>query len=392
MNKVKSIYIHIPYCVSKCAYCDFFSKANNHSIPDEYVSALCNEILFRFKQLSVKEIETIYIGGGTPSLLSLQQLFTIVNTIKSNTSLSKNYEFTIELNPDDVNEALLDCLSKAGVTRLSLGIQSLNEQSLAFVKRRASAVQNINALDCVKMHWKGSFGVDLICGLPYETSVSFLEAINTVCIYKPQHISMYSLTIEDETPLGKLVTTGKVEYDYDFADAMWLTAKQKLVQLGYNQYEVSNFCTLNNECKHNLVYWNHQSYIGAGSGATGTIRTNVNEKDFRYTNTLEVSDYIKFWKQNDTLTNDIPQLSETLDTKTSMFEFFMMGLRKASGISKTQFMSCFEQKFPEGFITLFTNWQKKDLAAIKKENNDEFYYLTSKGFIFLNNFLEQLEL
>ena len=184
-----SLYIHIPYCLSKCEYCDFFSVKCNQ-IDDFYVRSLCNEIEVKAKFFNVTQWNSIYIGGGTPSLLNKEQLKQIFNSIYKFVPQSKNSEITIEVNPDDVTEDLLKNFEECGINRLSCGIQSLNQNSLSFTKRRASLEQNLNALALIQKKWSGSFSVDLICGLPYETENSFLDALEQIVLFNPHHISM----------------------------------------------------------------------------------------------------------------------------------------------------------------------------------------------------------
>ena len=212
MKGHSSLYIHIPFCISKCAYCDFFSKpqgkknnANDSSvIPDNYVSSLCNEILFRLNQNQVIELNTIYIGGGTPSLLSKNQFEKIFDTIKSAVKLAPICEITVEMNPDDVTKDLLEVLYSCGVNRISCGIQSMNDSALKKACRRANASINKYALKLLSENWKGDISVDLISGLPGDDEKTLLASLNEVCELNPSHISLYSLTIEDETLFGKM--------------------------------------------------------------------------------------------------------------------------------------------------------------------------------------------
>ena len=232
---MSSVYIHIPYCISKCDYCDFFSvPCSKNLVPDEYVSSLCFEIEF-FKDL-ISPIETLYIGGGTPSLLSKKQLESVFCALNK-AGFEKNPEITYELNPSDVTEDYL----------LSLEI--------------------------VQKTWKKSFSVDLISSLPFESEEEFLSSLKELLFYNPSHISLYSLCVEEETVLGKKINSGKIKYDFDLSDKIWLSGKDFLVENGFVHYEVSNFYRKENgfPCRHNLSYWSLKDYFGFGSGATGSI-------------------------------------------------------------------------------------------------------------------------
>lgn len=396
-----SLYIHIPFCVSKCAYCDFFSKTDLSSI-DLYVDALVNEIKFRLKN-SDQKIKTIYIGGGTPSLLNIQQILKIQNAIESVCNFESDLEFTIEVNPDDIDEDYLLKLKDSRINRISCGIQSMSNKVLEFSNRRSRKQQNLTALSLLQNTWNKNFSIDLICGLPEETEQSFLQGLRKILSFNPNHISMYSLTVEDETPLGNLINKGKIEYDYDFSDALWLKSKEILENAGYFQYEVSNFAKQGFESKHNLTYWNHQTYVGVGSGATGTIYFDGGE-GFRYTNTTDIFKYIKFWNNQKTIYNfndfdkrnsnlkflkDI-QEEEFIDLETSKIEYFMMGLRKISGINSCEYFDIFGSNISPLIIETFEKWQKKGLCKISKSNENVNYTLGKTGIIYLNKFLTEI--
>lgn len=374
-----SLYIHIPFCISKCAYCDFFSKPYE-AVPDSYIDALCNEIGFRISENNIKKLKTIYIGGGTPSLLTENQLKKIFSRIKSSVKLAFDVEITIEVNPDDVTETLLRALFDCGVTRISCGIQSMNDAVLKKACRRADVQTNKNAMEIMSQKWKGEVSYDLISGLPGESEESLIAGLNELCLYKPDHISLYSLTIEENTPFGKQLAAGNLDYDFDYADKLWLAGRNFLEAQGYKWYEVSNFCLPGKECRHNLVYWNHGNYIGCGSGACGTVYK-PDGSGFRWTNNSDIDEYIKV--QN----GQPPQSSENIELETSQFEFFMMGLRKTIGISEKEYKEIFACDLPEKFLSLFNAWKEKGLCTLTQDGR---YAMSREGMLFLNRFLEEL--
>ena len=404
MNQTSySLYIHIPYCISKCAYCDFFSipKKNDYDlnvVPDEYVNALCNEISFRISFLGIRELKTIYIGGGTPSLLAPEQFKKIFDVIKQKTLVDSDAEITVEVNPDDVSIELINCFSSCGVNRISCGIQSMNDEALIRACRRADYATNEKAMHLLKENWKGQISIDLISGLPGDNEESLLYSLEKITSINPDHISLYSLTIEDKTPFGKELNAGKFIYDYDEADRLWLRGRDFLEKNGYVWYEVSNFCKPGKECRHNLVYWTHKDYVGCGSGATGSLY----EKDgsiFRWTNTVDIGCYISFWnnfKDREYTRDVLPQKAENIDVETSVFEFFMMGLRKIDGVSVSDFEKTFSVPMPANFINLFSEWEMKGLCLRRYVNSlsgsqaDERYAMSREGILFLNPFLEKL--
>jgi len=411
-NKKLCLYIHIPFCISKCDYCDFFSLVSQpegeKKVPDSYVDALCNEIAYRIKQYQPDLLKSIYIGGGTPSLLEEKQLnkicrriFSALEALNIDNSSSDAFEFSIEVNPDDLSKELLEGLEKNGINRLSCGIQSCNDYCLNCVKRRAKRKENLRALELINKYWKKKKSFDLICGLPGESQESFKEGLDIILAEKPEHISMYSLTIEDNTPLGQKYNSGLIAYDFNSADDLWLKAKEYLEKNAYEQYEVSNFCRKGNECIHNLVYWNHEDYIGCGCGATGTLY-NPDGSGSRLTVTKDVAAYIDFWTDsyNKEKSSSFDYffeknkgriyIEENIDLEASVFEYFMMGLRKLSGISDLDFYSKFKRAFPSNVIKLFEKWQEKGLAQISKKGAVTNYRLNKKGILFLNRFLEEI--
>ena len=378
-----ALYIHIPFCISKCHYCDFFSRGGSDSVSDSYVDSLCQEIRGRAKEFSVKEWGSVYIGGGTPSLLNACQIKQILSAIKEAAVLPENSEITIELNPDDITENLLETLNESRINRISVGIQSFNDEALSFCHRRADSGKNEEGLSLIQKKWKKRFSVDLICGLPFESEESFMSGLEKIVSFNPDHISMYSLTFEDETPFGKLLNQKKIDYDYDFSDALWLKGRDFLENHGFYQYEVSNFAKKGFESLHNLCYWNHKSYLGCGSGATGTVY-NEDGSALRLTNTTNIEEYIK---------NPLASFTgEEIDVKTSVLEFFMMGLRKLGGVSEKDFYNSFGKKLiiPDSVKKLAKEWERKGLCKINESEGDYSFTLGKEGILYLNRFIFEL--
>ena len=380
-----SLYIHIPFCLSKCDYCDFFSiaagnKSKADAVPPEYVDSLCNEITYRLKQYGDCVVKTIYIGGGTPSLLSFDEISKIAKTIKK-AGLTRNYEFTFEVNPDDIDKALLSELESCGINRISCGIQSFCDKALKNVHRRAGRDTVFSAIQLLLNEWNKNLSVDLICGLPYETEESLLNALTFLVNNNIAHISFYSLCVEEETPLGKAIINHSQKYDEDFSDELWLKGRDFLLSKGYIQYEVSNFCLPGHECIHNMAYWTRKDYIGCGSGGTGTIYNN-NGEGVRYTNIKNPEEYTKFWQKTSQEYNNIPQTVEKIRQNTAEFEYFMMGLRTTRGVSPHEFEAFFGKKLPQNVLKLLEN------ECVK--TNEGFYYLDKERLLFLNSFLQRL--
>lgn len=410
-DKANGLYIHIPFCVSKCKYCDFFSvpvnkikkqyKCEKQSlIPQEYIDSLCSEIDYRLSSacsdysLNRILLDTVYIGGGTPSLLTKNQLKQIIFHLKHSSfiTLHNACEISIEINPDDVTPQLLQDYEECGITRISCGIQSMNDVSLKNVQRRSSNLINSQAVELLSQ-WKKELSIDFICTLPYENEKTFLDGIDFVISHlnNLNHISMYSLTIEEETPLGKEYNDGVFSYDFEKADDIWIKARSFLEKNGFLQYEVSNFCKHNKKCLHNLKYWNHEDYFGIGAGATGTLY-NYDGSGIRWNNVDDISKYISFWENFDEQNQNAKpfQITEIITTEISEFEYFMMGMRKISGISKNHFEQTFHHELQQKFLLLCEEWQKKGLCIIKNFKDDTIFTLGKNGILFLNKFLENL--
>ena len=264
----------------------------------------------------------------------------------------------------------------------------MNKASLNYVGRRASYEQNVNALQLMKNKWKGQLSVDVICGLPEETESSFILGLQKLLEFSPDHISMYSLTVETETPLGKQVSKGALDIDYDFQDDLWLKGREFLRKNNYSHYEVSNFSKNGMECKHNLAYWKHKSYIGVGSGGCGTVYDDSG-CGYRWTNKADINGYINCWKNENYLNDDFIE-AEEIEKDVSLFEFFMMGFRKLSGITDYEYYDVFKEKLPEDKIHIFNKWKKQNLLDITPEGSTIRYKLNDDGILLLNRFLEEL--
>jgi len=390
-----SLYIHIPFCKSKCIYCDFFSKADCMPLLDEYVKALKKEILFYSKKIK-RTVNTIYIGGGTPSLLNTEQLSEIISELQKDFHFNKdNFEFTIELNPDDVTEKLVSFLESSPVTRISLGIQSLKDDTLKLIKRRASREVCLNALAIIHKNFTKRFSVDLISGLPGEDIKDLYNSIDGVIKFNPEHISCYSLCVEENTELYKCIENEKIKFDFDLNDKLWIECVDYLKKKGYYQYEVSNFSKdKKSQSIHNLCYWHLNDYLGFGCGATGTIFC-YEKNSIRYTNKTDIKKYVSFWNSyngsDEILSEIFPVDVEILDRETQEFEFFMMNFRLREGVSKKEFEERFSKKMEDVPVMkngIFNSWQKKNLSEVIHSDGDDFYRLTEKGIFFLNSFLE----
>lgn len=291
------LYVHIPYCLQKCGYCDFFS-ASEPCVPPEYVRAVARQLEHLARAFGVEKWKSVYIGGGSPSLLGAKDLEFLCASIKAAAQnkaapLDENCEWTIEMNPETVSCPLLETAASCGINRLSVGIQCKNDKVLRAIGRKASERDIEKAADLIKNFWPHEWSADLIAGLPFQTKKDIERDIDFVERKGAKHVSLYSLTLEEGTPLKGAIDAGKIPYDEEAAEELWLYGRDLLEKRGFLQYEVSNFASPGFESIHNGAYWAQESYLGAGAGAAGTIYGKPT--GWRYTNVLDAAEYIKFW-------------------------------------------------------------------------------------------------
>jgi oxygen-independent coproporphyrinogen III oxidase len=352
------------------------TRSGNYS---RLVDALLREADFRRGEYSVDAWNTIYVGGGTPSMLSPSEIGTLAVALASRRA-SPSAEFTVEANPEDVTGEWLAACADAGVNRLSLGIQSMSDATLAGVHRRGNAESNRRALGLAKLEWKGRLSVDLIAGLPGQTAKSLIDDIDRVTEFGPDHVSLYSLTIEDGTPLGQIVAGKAAPFagfiplpDDDEAADMWIAGRDRLERLGYAQYEVSNFALPRCESAHNATYWELGSWLGAGPGSVGTIArgdaaTRVSDPDD-----------IAQWLEK-------PETSRSIETITRddcVKEAILMGMRTTKGIDRSRFASRFGVDPLDLIPSTSSRWVDRGLLL----RDAERVALNREGLLFLNSFL-----
>ena len=312
---IKSVYIHIPFCDSICSYCDFCKFIRNDEWIDKYLNALYNEIKNKYKG---EKINTIYIGGGTPSCLNIEELNMLFSIIKV-FNKSKNIEFTFECNIENITEDKLKILYLNGVNRLSIGIQTFNEKYLRFLNRNHTKKEIIEKINLAKKIGFININIDLIYALPNQTLNELEKDIEEFLKLNISHISAYSLIIEPNTKLYiEKIENIDEDIDYD----MYNLICNKLKDNGYNHYEVSNYSKEGYESKHNLTYWNNNEYYGFGMGASGYIN------NIRYDNTRSFNKY---------LNGEYIKESHTLDLKEIIENEFILGFRKINGINKKEF-------------------------------------------------------
>lgn len=375
---IPSLYIHIPLCKKKCDYCDFFSVIPENSKTQEcVVKALQKELRYRCSKYKVESWNSIYIGGGTPSLLHADQIRELCKSIKQSiapTALSAETEWTIEANPEDLTVAWLEACKNSGINRISVGIQSMNDSVLKEAGRRGSRESNKKALELLNSHWQGRLSLDFIAGLPNQTTAMLLEDLAEICSYNPDHISLYALIIEEGTPLERKVSNNKCCIPTeDEACDMWIAGRDFLETNGYLQYEVSNFSKPGFESVHNTSYWTMNNWLALGPGGSATIFNN--NEPFRYTNKKNLSLWLKDPEHS--------AETEVLQEKDVLSETLIMGFRMIKGIDRNLFYSRFGKDILEYIGKTVHKWQIKKFVII----SDEHISLTKNGLLFLNSFL-----
>ncbi|GAA0685971.1 MULTISPECIES: radical SAM family heme chaperone HemW [Clostridium] len=360
--KGKSLYVHIPFCKQKCFYCDFPSFSGKETLINDYLNSLEKELDLRVGDTA---INTIFIGGGTPTYLNLEALIKL-KTIMKKVNLKSDGEFTVECNPGTLNEEKLKVLKDMGVNRLSIGLQAVQDRLLKEIGRIHSYKEFKENFILARNLGFNNINVDLMFALPDQSLEDLDETLKTIIDLKPEHISCYSLIVEEETVFYKLFDDGKLNLpNEDLEREMYLRALRILKQSGYNQYEISNFSKPGYECRHNIVYWSLYDYIGIGSGS----HSYIDEK--RISNYTSIEKYIKFMMENG---NAIEEVFEN-SIKDDMEEFMFMGLRKIEGINKGEFKERFKKEIHEVYGEVISTHIKNKLLV----EDEEKIYLTTYG-------------
>ena len=374
--KKLGIYIHIPFCKQKCFYCDFVSYANQDKYFQKYVQALNKEIN-NFIDNNEFEVQTIYIGGGTPSLIDAKYIEEILRIFEKRNLLKEVKEVTIEVNPGTVTEEKLRNYKNSGVNRLSIGLQSTEDKILKQIGRIHCYDDFLNTYKMAREVGFKNINVDLMIGLPNQKIIDVKNSLEKIIKLEPEppnHISVYSLIVEENTPIEKMLESGELELpDEELERNMYWYVKNFLELYGYKHYEISNFAKLGNESKHNLDCWNQKEYVGFGVAAHSYI------DDVRYGNIGNVEEYIKNCENGEFGKNKVIDEVEN-DIFSKEKEFMLIGLRKIEGV----LIQDFKNKFGENPIFVF----KDELKKLVDENllivDFDRIKLTNKGLDLAN--------
>ncbi|MCZ2128470.1 MAG: radical SAM family heme chaperone HemW [Anaerolineales bacterium] len=388
-----SIYLHIPFCKHRCAYCDFNTYAGQEDAIPAYVNALIKEIEFLKRQLNgALDVSTIFFGGGTPSLLSAPQFDSILRALNSAFAVSPNAEISLEANPDTVSQSQLDGIRQAGVNRISFGAQSSNSEELRLLERTHDFLTVIEAVAAARKAGFHNLNLDLIYGLPEQTLASWQTTVQRVADLRPEHISAYALTLEHGTPFGRWANRGLLPIpDPDLAADMYEWTTEYLQQSDYAQYEISNWAKGEEQpsaaglpsfaCKHNLQYWRSLPYLGLGAGAHGYA------DGMRYSNALRIKTYI------DRLINPeaqdahykFPQTPAAVNhhkqTQVDEISDYLLNNFRLTqlGVSNTDFKIRFGAGLAEFFPAEIESLLADQLIEKKTSENSEVFRLTPRG-------------
>ena len=372
------IYVHVPFCQSKCPYCDFVSYTGKSQVEkDAYLAALLKEGASYQSLLAGVTGKSLYIGGGTPTCLTGGQLIMLFTALHKLFKLPQNIEITIETNPGTINEEKLLALSKIGCNRLSLGVQSFNPRELQALGRIHSPEDVYNTYELARCTGFKNINLDLMYGLPGQQVQDWRDNLKKVVTLRPEHISLYQLNIEKNTPFAFLLQKGLLEnFDQDEAFIMYSEAISYLEAKGYHHYEISNFALPGKKAVHNSLYWLNEEYLGLGAGASGYLQ------GVRYTNESNLEDY-----QRALLTqNRLPVAEkELIDEELAMGESMFLGLRLLQGVNKSEFLKRHGISIENRYEHVLKGLKKQGLL----QETLTHVALTKKGVFVANNVFQE---
>lgn len=364
------IYVHIPFCVRKCVYCDFLSFPADEPAKRAYMAALQEEIKAVAGDYGAYEVQTIFFGGGTPSSVATELLGDCLLTIQTHFHVADDAECTLELNPGTASLEGLQVLKKAGFNRLSIGLQSADNKELRLLGRIHTYEDFLSTYAWARRAGFSNINVDLMSALPGQSLETWQKTLQSVLELAPEHISAYSLIVEEGTPLFDHISQYPPLPDEDTDRLMYHETKRLLAENGYLRYEISNYAKKGFESRHNQIYWQRgcghiRDYLGLGLGASSTVG------NYRYRNTDDISEYLKNCKSPDKLRRE----EEHLSKQELMEEFLILGLRRMEGISAMEFEHTFGVSLYDIYEEALYKWQ----AAGCMDKRDGFWFLTEKG-------------
>ena len=376
-NKIPlGIYVHVPFCRSKCQYCDFYSVTNKKDLDfDGYTQAVCTHIKEAGMQAPNHIVDTIYFGGGTPSFFGGEGMAIILAAIRKNFDVSPTAEITFEANPDSVTDRLLRRVRGEGFNRVSLGIQCDDDNILKTLGRPHTYAEAVTAVKKLRKKGFRNISVDLIYGLPGQRPQDWNATLNNVLSLKPEHISCYGLQVEEGTPLYNMQEFYNLADDDAQAD-MYLSAVEILRKHGYHQYEISNFCKKGHTSRHNMKYWTGGEYLGFGPGASSDFGGS------RFSMVRDVHRYIEGVLQGGTVVEELQEVAP----RERAAEYLMMRLRTTAGIDRETYENTYLLPFAP-LEELLLTYKQQNLAV---QTYDGRWHLTARGFLLSNSIISDL--
>lgn len=384
IEKRLSLYIHIPFCVRKCNYCDFLSAPADEETKEAYIQALLLEIeSYRESAFSERKIATVFFGGGTPSILSGEQIVRVLDKIRSVFKLMPDCEISLEMNPGTVDIEKSKCYFNAGINRISIGLQSPDDALLRTLGRIHTYEQFLRTYDDIRVTGFRNVNIDMMSALPGQDLDTYCRGLEKVTSLSPEHISAYSLIIEEGTPFfEKYHNRCDLLPDEQDDRDMYEQTKIILQQFGYERYEISNYAKAGYECRHNIVYWECEDYLGLGLGSTSmTDHT-------RFKNKCDLKEYIHAWKNGDGKTVQGAEC-EVLTRNMQMEEFMFMGLRMMRGVSAGKFKEKFGTSLAQIYGPQTEKMIKQGLLCRRNVQGQDYLALTRKGIDVSNYVFEQ---
>ncbi|MEF9997647.1 MAG: radical SAM family heme chaperone HemW [Lachnospiraceae bacterium] len=386
MNRELELYIHIPFCIKKCAYCDFLSEQAPIEEQEKYVQALEREINSYQRQMEQYEITTIFLGGGTPSILKTEQIARILQALRTVFRIKKDVEITIEVNPGTVTWEKLQGYKQAGIQRLSIGLQTVQNAELKWLGRIHTYEQFLETYQMARDIGYTNINIDLISAIPGQTVASWMNTLQHVIALNPEHISAYSLIIEEGTPFyewygpqKKIVSSLPQLPGEEEERQIYEQTEVLLEQAGYQHYEISNYAKSGYECQHNLGYWKRTEYLGLGIGAASLLN------ETRHTNCRIREYYIAHAKDQDLIHTEL----ETLSIKSQMEEYMFLGLRMIQGVSESMFQYLFQSSMETVYGIQLETLTKKGLLVREERNGQKMVRLTKRGIDVSNYVLSE---
>lgn len=372
MNSL-GVYIHVPFCVHKCAYCDFYSLVGRDM--SDYSDAVISQIKANKSVFKGKFVDTVYIGGGTPSLLPAEQIGDMLGALRSYADITSDAEITIEANPGTLDAARLSAYKRAGVNRLSIGMQSAHDEELFMMSRIHTKKEFENSFLLARMEGFDNINIDIMYALPYQTIDKLAGTLEYVAEMNPEHVSFYGLKIEDKTPFGRYPNIERTLPDEETQVRMYINSCKFLESINLKQYEISNFAKKGYQCRHNLKYWQNLDYVGFGPAAHSMIDRRM------YSYKKNLGAFMRGPESPDIIDEDY-----TMSLNAAAVQYVMLAFRTTRGVVKDEYLSRYGENFDDLYIDKMQRFLDKKLIIADKNG----YHLSRRGMLVSNMILSEI--